>query len=109
MVDTQWWNTPSQDIQKNPDKSELWFELAEVLRLGGTFNKKKTAFTAPYVFSRFPNSFDSYSYGAITDKNVNIRSKPTLKSKVIAKLSYTELILNCPKLAWVDYMKLFPH
>lgn len=74
---------------KNPEKSTLWYELGEVLRLGGSFtNKEKTSFMAPYVYSSFPEGYDSFTYGVITGKNVNLRAKPSANSKIIAKMNY---------------------
>jgi hypothetical protein len=77
------------NLNKNPEKSSLWYELGEVLRLGGSFtNKEKTSFMAPYVYSSFPEGYDSFTHGVIIGKNVNLRAKPSANSKIIAKLNY---------------------
>lgn len=69
-----------------PD-SKLWPELATILRLGGSF-KGLDHFYAPYVYSNFPNDLDAFETGVIIDRNVPLRSKPTLGAPVIARLTY---------------------
>lgn len=76
-------------LNVNPEKSSFWYELGQVLQLGGTFlNKEKSAFIAPYVFSAFPNNYDAFTYGVIVDKDINLRLKPSINSKTVAKLNY---------------------
>ena len=76
-------------LHANPEKSSLWYELGEVLRLGGTFsNKEKSSFIAPYVHSTFPDNCDPFTYGAIVGKNVNLRVKPGTDSEDITKLTH---------------------
>ena len=76
-------------LDENPEKSEIWYELGEVLRLGGAFNDDKTSFTAPISFAaRGYGELDAYEGSVIIGENVNVRSEPSSKSKVIARLSY---------------------
>jgi hypothetical protein len=67
--------------------SPLWAELGLVLALGGTFQDKDN-FVAPYVFHRWPEEIDSFEHVAAIGSNVRVRSKPSLASKVLAKLSF---------------------
>ena len=73
----------------NPNESRFWDELREVLTLGGTFNEGKTIFTAPYIFTEFPEKIDAFQHVAIIDKNVKVYSEPDLDSKIIGKLDYS--------------------
>ncbi|MDQ1329375.1 MAG: hypothetical protein QG641_2665, partial [Candidatus Poribacteria bacterium] len=75
-------------LDENPEKSEIWYELGEVLRLGGAFNDEKTSFTAPISSARWPGILDAYEGSVIIGENVNVRSEPSSKSKVITRLSY---------------------
>ena len=46
-----------------PESSPLWQELGEVLALGGSFSDEgPRTFTAPYVFSKWPESVDSFEF-----------------------------------------------
>ena len=73
--------------------SEVWKELDEVLELGGTFQESDT-FVAPYVFSRWPESFDSFEHVAVIGGNVRIRARPALSAPVVATVSYAILKLG---------------
>jgi len=77
-------------LGENPEKSEIWYELGEVLRLGGSFSDDKTSFTAPIFFARgdVPANTETYECSTIIGRNVNVRSKPSSKSKVITRLDY---------------------
>ncbi len=86
----KYWN-----LNSNPEKSGFWSELEEVLKLGGTFDdKEKSSFTAPYVFSRFPGSYDAFEYAAVINKNVSIHAEPRSDSKIVGGLSYTVVKLE---------------
>jgi hypothetical protein len=74
--------------------SEVWMELRFILTHGGAFNQTDD-FVAPYVFSSFPDLRDvpnydeeSYSYGAVIEDNVILRSKPETNASAVARLSY---------------------
>lgn len=74
-------------LKANPENSMVWQELKNAITLGGTFDKRNpNAYTTPYLFLTF--DYDAYEYAAITGDKVNIRDKPTTKSKVIAQLNY---------------------
>jgi hypothetical protein len=69
----------------NPN-SELWDVMVKILSMGGSFRKNE--FCAPYVFSMFPDQFDSFEHSAIIGEQVRVREQPDLTSPVIASLSY---------------------
>lgn len=85
-------------LDTNPAKSKIWHELDQVLTLGGSFDKNKAVFTAPYVFSNFPATVDSFENVAVIRQNVNIHSAPNTNSSVIMGLSYKILRLADSKL-----------
>ncbi|HET9217660.1 MAG TPA: SH3 domain-containing protein [Terriglobia bacterium] len=72
--------------------STVWKELAEVLRLGGTFDGP-TLFTTPYTFSRWPNGIDAFEFSAVTGSSVRIRNAPSLNAPVVTTVSYAILEL----------------
>jgi len=76
-------------LDTKASKSMLWQELRNVLELGGTFeNKDKSVFTAPYIFTSFPQGFDPKTYGAVTGQGVRIRSQPSRGARQISTLSF---------------------
>jgi len=80
-------------------KSPFWNNMEKILNLGGTFyNDEKTSMAFPYMFVLFPgNDYDSYTFAAVTGKNVNIRKTPDRNSAVIDTLSYEIVkVLNFP-------------
>jgi len=74
----------------NKPQTKLWDTLTLVLTLGGSLNvsDQETSFWAPYVYSRWPNEFDSFEHAAIIGTNVKIRSRPALDAPVVTNLSY---------------------
>lgn len=72
-----------------PD-STLWKELGTVLDLGGSFDGPDS-FTAPYVFSRWPNNVDSFEFMAVVGRTVRIRTAPGLDAPVLASVSHAIL------------------
>jgi hypothetical protein len=74
-------------------ESDVWQELDDVLELGGTFQESNT-FVAPYVFSRWPQSFDSFEHVAVIGSAVRIRARPALSAPVVATVSYAILKLG---------------
>jgi len=77
----------------NQADSELWKELGDVLALGGTFTERDT-FTAPYTFSKWPDSVDSFDHVAVIASSVRIRSGPDLESASIGSASFSILELD---------------
>lgn len=74
-------------LKENPEKSMVWQELKNAITLGGTFDKRNNnSYTTPYLYATF--DYDAYEYAVITGDKVNIRDKPSTKSKVVAQLNY---------------------
>ena len=70
------------------ERSESWDELRVVLAHGGSFSTP-TSFGAPYVYSDWPDRFDSFECAAITGRNVRLRSAPRLDAPIVTALSYS--------------------
>lgn len=64
----------------------LWTGLGRVLALGGSFTG--AMFQAPYYFSKWPASADSYECGVIIGRGVNIRRSPAADADVVASANY---------------------
>lgn len=77
------------ELDKNPQDSKVWSELDKILHLGGSFSsEKKDSFWAPYVYSKFPDTYDAFTYFAVTGDNVPVFSAEDTNSEVIANLKY---------------------
>ena len=70
--------------------SEIWAKLGTVLSLGGSFFDDHT-FVAPYVFSKWPESLDSFERVAIVGANVRVRSEPRADAASIDSVSFAIL------------------
>jgi hypothetical protein len=68
--------------------SESWEELRAALALGGSFSSP-TAFAAPYVYSRWPDAFDSFECAAVIGRNVRVRTAARPDAPVITSVSYS--------------------
>lgn len=70
--------------------STLWQELEAALSLGGTFvaTGERPVFCMPYVYSAFPNRFDSFAHQVITEPSVMARSTPDSSASAIALPDY---------------------
>jgi hypothetical protein len=78
--------------------SEMWPVLAEIIRLGGTFSDQtRNDFIAPYVYSRWPDTYDAFEYLAVTGTKVNLREQADVSSTVLGKLDY-EIVRNLPNM-----------
>lgn len=66
---------------------DLWRELGLVLALGGSFSDDST-FTAPYVFSAWPDTLDAFEHVAVIGRGVRVRAAPDAASAVIGVLSF---------------------
>lgn len=71
----------------NPEKSDFWTELSEVINLGGSFDAAGS-FVAPYVYSKFPESIDAFQNSAVVSDAVKLYSQPNTDSEVIGLLNY---------------------
>lgn len=86
-----------------PD-SKLWETLATVLALGGIF-EPDGSFTAPYVFTNWPDELDAFEHMAVTGSGVRVRSEPNPSAPTLATLSFT--LVEClpdndPDKPWVS-------
>ena len=70
--------------------SSLWLELGSVLALGGTFSDDHS-FTAPYVFSSWPDRFDAFEHIAVVASDVRIRDAPRADAASITSISFAIL------------------
>jgi hypothetical protein len=70
------------------ERPESWEELRVVLALGGSFSSP-TAFAAPYVYSRWPEQFNSFECAAIIGRNVRLRSAPRLDAPITTTMSHS--------------------
>lgn len=67
--------------------SEFWDAMLDVITDGGGFIDKNM-FAAPYTFVAYPENVEVSDYEMITGSRVNLRSRPTAASELIAQLSY---------------------
>jgi hypothetical protein len=86
-------------------ESELWYIMKKIVELGGVFIKNDSdpfyRFVFPYVNQiELKNPDDYFNVLVVTGKNVNVRDKPNLKSKILGKLTYD--------VVRYDYEKSFP-
>ena len=72
--------------------SRVWKELGAVLALGGTFADPDT-FVAPYVFSRWPESFDAFEHVAAIGSGIRVRAQPAADAETIGSVSFAILRL----------------
>jgi hypothetical protein len=70
--------------------SEIWQELGTVLSMGGSFFDDRT-FVAPYVFSKWPESLDSFEHVAVVGANVRVRSEPRVDAAPLDAVSFVIL------------------
>ncbi|HEV7242261.1 MAG TPA: SH3 domain-containing protein [Thermoanaerobaculia bacterium] len=65
---------------------DLWRELEETLELGGTF--REGMFWAPYVYSAWPDTHDSFETLAVIADDVPLRASADRNAPAIATLSH---------------------
>jgi hypothetical protein len=82
-----------KEWQLEKANSPFWSEMSTVLSLGGQFDQEGE-FTAPYVFSAWPESKDGFENIAVIGQDVRVRSAPNLSSKVLTTASYEILPLD---------------
>lgn len=91
-------------------KSEIWKILNDSLMKGCARNED--FIYCPYYFNNFPDDLDSEKVGIIDGNKVNIRSKPSLRSKILTNRSYEvveidfsrgseEEVINNEKYSWI--------
>lgn len=67
--------------------SAVWATLSAALKLGGNFDSK-TTFSAPYVFSAWPNDVDGFNYVAVVSPAAALRAAPRADAKLVRTLDY---------------------
>lgn len=72
------------------EASEIWDVLGTVLGLGGSFHDDNT-FVAPYVFSRWPGTFDAFEHVAVIGTDVRVRSEAAADAPVVTTSSFAIL------------------
>lgn len=77
-----------------PD-SRLWEALGAVLALGGSFTGAQQ-FSAPYVYSRWPEDLDAFGHVALIASDVRLRAAPRADAAVIGRASFGVLELAGP-------------
>jgi len=93
-----YWNLDSE-------RSEFWLEMKTCLGLGGTLeNYEEKMFVFPYLYSRWPDEFDAFEFGAIISPQVKLKSKPDNAAKTISFLNYE--IVNLLNLSGKDWVEL---
>lgn len=78
------------------DTSAIWSTLENVLSQGGTFDKDKKTFMAPYYVATFPDTYDANTVGIILGQGVRVRADTNLNSQILKTISYDIL----PVLDW---------
>ncbi len=81
------------ELDKKPKDSPVWKILDSTLKLGYFLNREGN-FVSPFLFENFPEDLDPTAYSLVSGKNVNVREKPNISSKVLNKLSYTVVGLD---------------
>jgi hypothetical protein len=75
--------------------SRLWEVLGAVLALGGSFTAEDR-FSAPYVYSRWPEDLDAFTHVAVTGSEVRLRGAPRAGAPVVGGASFALLDLTGP-------------
>lgn len=85
---------------KNEKTLKFWNDLEDAMKLGCT--KTNETFVCPYVYSKWPVNFDSFSYIATTKEKATVRDKPESSAKVVRLASFEILKLanSPPILGW---------
>lgn len=87
-----------------PD-STLWETLAAVLSLGGTF-ASDGSFTAPYVFTQWPQGKDAFEHMAAIGSGVRVRSAASADAPVVGALDFSVVELAEPPAADAAWVKI---
>ena len=67
--------------------SNFWRDFEQVLTLGGRFDEAGT-FTAPYVFTDWPDTVPVFDHMAVVGNNVRVRMAPNAKAAIVTTLSH---------------------
>lgn len=79
-------------------EADFWEEFLPVIKNGGRFSYegrgRNAIFSAPYVFTDFPEDLDAFEYFAIFGSDVNLRRSPSTEAEIVARLSYNVVKLD---------------
>jgi len=95
----------------NPDKSELWTILSQILSMGGTWeNDEDKYFCIPYAqsnkaFSKYKYDFDWYFTAVCISPKVKVYQEPKTTSIKLATLSY-DIVEMDPDFMKADFTKI---
>jgi hypothetical protein len=81
-----------EDSDFDNPASSFWPNLEKVLKLGGRL-EGEDGFSAPYVFTDWPQDQNSFESMAVTGTNVRVRQAPGLHSVELARLSYSIVLV----------------
>jgi hypothetical protein len=73
------------------DKSPLWEELRKAVSMGGAYVKGERGqrrFCTPYVAAKWPTSVDPFAFGAITAREVLVKSEPSSDSRTLGTIAH---------------------
>jgi hypothetical protein len=87
-----------------PD-SELWGTLASILSLGGTF-ESDGSFTAPYVFTQWPQTKDPFKHMLAIGSGIRVRSSASAEAPVISALDFSVVELAEAPAADATWVKI---
>ena len=78
-------------LEEQPDSSIFWYEMQQVLELGGGFpGERQDMFIAPYLHLTTAVD-DPYATGAIIGESVRLRAEPNTEAEVVASLSFDKV------------------
>jgi hypothetical protein len=81
--------------------SQFWSDFARMLDLGGTLREDGHGFIAPYIYSAWPNHYDSLECSVVVGANVHVREQPHANARIVATVSYAIVKLHSsPDLEW---------
>jgi hypothetical protein len=73
------------------DKSPMWEELRKAVSLGGAYVKRERGlrrFCTPYVAAKWPTTHDPFGFGAITARDVLVKSEPSADSRTLDTVTH---------------------
>lgn len=86
------------DFRDLLEREGMLEEFRRVLELGGSMQGEASSrsFWTPYVFSEWPDAFDSFTHAAVTGEQVPLLESRDPGARAVATLSYDIVELNAP-------------
>lgn len=75
-------------LDSDPEQSPIWAELGDVLALGGSL-ADGSRYSAPYLFTHFPEQYDAFQYLAVIGDGVVVREAASPDAAPLTRLSWT--------------------